>query len=280
MMPGAVRMGQERSSLRLHLPSLYPVVTGMPELCRAGLSENWLLKACGHRHWMALAEAHGLGIPEFSDADGARLYPAFTFLRICNARLEIVGENRLIGFDIALVRASRTRFRSEIRVTCDGDPLAEVTMETVFVRRTIEGVNTSSCRAVVAGPCLLLPQKIGRLWVPDRGREDAPAIASIILDPSPNEDFNGVGFLYFSAFQAMADRAQWSWFRHSGLATTREREIAFLGNVDLGERITATLVAQARQGDEHSHTMTLSRLSDGVTIGFVTTRLAIDPALD
>lgn len=254
---------------RLHIPSLEPVRTGMPELCRAGLSENWLLKACGHRHWLALAQAHGLARPLFRDRDGARLYPAFIHLRVSDARLDHVAEDKWLDFAVTLRRTSRTRFRSEITASCDGDPIAKVAMETAFVRR--EGSNRNAQRAIVAGPCALMP------GAPDP-RPDSridwqggEPLATIILDPSPHEDFNGVGFLYFAAFQAMLDRAEWQLFRRCDMVT-RDREIAFLGNADPGEYIFATLRRQTGDADDQRHWMDLSRQRDGVIIGRAVTR--------
>lgn len=262
------------SGRSLHLPSLQPIVTGMPELCRTGLSENWLLKACGHRHWLALAQAHGLAVPEFHDSDGARLYPAFAHLRITDARLDVVAEHCRLDFGVTLSRTSRTRFRSEIAVTCDGERIATVTLETVFIRRTVAASNRATRRAVVASPCLLTPQARAPLAAADPGDDpNGPALASVILDPSPHEDFNGVGFLYFAAFQAMADRADWLWFRDvTAVRVIRERQIAFRANAELGDRIRATLLASTRQDGQRFDRMTLSRESDGVIISTISTR--------
>ncbi len=55
---------------------------GMPQLCGSGLSENWLLKECGHRHWLAIAHRQGLARPRFHDALGQQVYAAFTLVRI------------------------------------------------------------------------------------------------------------------------------------------------------------------------------------------------------
>jgi probable biosynthetic protein (TIGR04098 family) len=95
---------------RLEWSSFEPVHTGMPHLCRAGLSENWLLKACGHRHWMALALAHGQAVPDFRDSDDQRLYPAFVSVAVeaHGDGLGSIGENVLIDFRLVLEREART----------------------------------------------------------------------------------------------------------------------------------------------------------------------------
>lgn len=267
-MGGAVQQESSVHSDRLYFPSMQPVLTGMPELCRAGLSENWLLKACGHRHWLALAEAHGLARPEFCDVTGVRLYPAFTNLRILDGMLGAVGENQWLDFAVNLQRIGRTSFRSTIAVACDGNPVATVEMDTAFILRTAKGSNTAVRRAVVGRPCRLLPRgptirrAAGLLWEP------GPQLATVSLDPSPHEDFNGVGFLYFAAFQSLLDRAEWYWFGNSHpVAATHFRHLTFLSNAELGDRVTATLRDERRSASEHRHNTELSRESDGVVIG-------------
>jgi probable biosynthetic protein (TIGR04098 family) len=44
----------------------------MPQLAYTGLSENWLIKECGHRHWEALAGDAGRSAPDFVDEDGSK----------------------------------------------------------------------------------------------------------------------------------------------------------------------------------------------------------------
>ena len=59
----------------------FTTLTGMPQLSYGGLSENWLLKECGDRHWWNLAGQLGFANPNFHDALGNRLYAAFTAVR-------------------------------------------------------------------------------------------------------------------------------------------------------------------------------------------------------
>ncbi len=87
----------------------------MPELCRTGLSESWLLKACGHRHWMALAEAHGLAEPDFRDEHGQRLYPAFTHISVQDAYLDMVEEGSELALACTLERSGRAGFEVSLR---------------------------------------------------------------------------------------------------------------------------------------------------------------------
>lgn len=267
---------------RLHFASLEPVRIGMPELCRAGLSENWLLKACGHRHWLALAHAHGQDTADFRDIAGERLYPAFTSVRLDAGRLDTVREDDRIAFAVTLRRTARTRFRSEIAVTCAGRAVATICMESAFVRRAVAGRNQSAVRAVADRPCRLSPPALSAASPPRADVRRRPSrlepaargdVATLLIDPSPHEDFNGADFLYFAAFQAMLDRAEWHWFhRAEPLLVTAEREIAYYGNIELGDRVWATLCDVADQHDHLSHRIELSRASDGQMIASAISR--------
>ena len=58
------------------------VVLGMPHLCLGGLSETWLLKECGHRHWLLLAHAARRAVPDFRYAGGDPVYAAFVAVTV------------------------------------------------------------------------------------------------------------------------------------------------------------------------------------------------------
>jgi hypothetical protein len=61
-------------------------------------------------------------------------------------------------------------------------------------------------------------------WQTHLGVEHAKAnvINCVIIDPCPEQDFNGADFLHFARFWAFVDRAEWTFFRQQGqLPTTR-----------------------------------------------------------
>lgn len=244
---------------------------GMPELCRGGLSETWLWKAAGHRHWLALAGAHGLDRPDFRDATGARLYAAFTETKLADGRLDRVAEHDLLTFDTRLSRTGRTRFRSVVTVSTDDGIVARLTLDSAFVGRREPGCNRSAARGMVARPCHLLPPV--QPHVPFRQaswdrmgpflREDRQELASCVIDPNPHEDFNGADFLYFASYAALADRAEWHWFRQADpVFSTRSRDTFFLGNIELGDRVTVLLCGRRSTDTGMSHWIELRRTID------------------
>ena len=84
----------------------------MPHLGLGGLSETWLLKECGHRHWFQLAAAAGLARPDFRDEAGEPIYAAFLAVSVRDAALDVVREHDELVFASQLVRISRTQFTS------------------------------------------------------------------------------------------------------------------------------------------------------------------------
>lgn len=264
-------------------PRLAPasVLVGMAELARGGLSETWLLKACGHRHWLLLAELLGLREPDFRDAEGHKTYATFTAVAVREARLDRVQENDRLGIDGAIGRVSRTQFRSLQQVRVRGRNVAEVEMVSVFLRRRVAGRNRSVVRAL---PVSLQPHGLaadeGGLvgqayamrngsWTEHRGFRRAEALASreFHADPCPQTDFNGADFLYFASFQAFVDRAEWSWFRHAEpLARTRRREIFYYGNIELGDTLRVELCGLRQTPSGFAHWCRIVRGSDGCPI--------------
>lgn len=261
------------------IPSGAPSIRiGMPQLCRAGLSENWLWKECGHRHWLALAQSFGMDRPDFRDEAGDRLYPAFTAVSLIEGRLREVVEDQHLAFAVDLARTSRTQFRSHIAVAADGTPVAVVEMSSIFLRRRIAGRNGSVERGLARQHCTLSPESDGDgalqawragTWTSHMGFDVAKRgeIASLSVDPSPHDDFNGADFLYFASFQAMLDRAEWSWLRSMDrLMTTIRRDIAYRGNIELGDTLTLTLCGLRHEADRVAHWIEIRRDSDGMRI--------------
>lgn len=250
----------------------------MPQLCRAGLNENWLWKECGHRHWLALAESFGMDRPDFRDAAGDRLYPAFTMISFRNARFGDAREDQHLDFDVTLGRMSKTQFRSQITVTLDGRAMAEVEMTSIFLRRAIPGRNGSVERAFVQNPCTL-SLGVARdatahalrngAWQEHMGfqREQRQRLNSFAFDPSPHDEFNGADFLYFASFQSAVDRAEWAWLRQEEpLMTTLRRDIVFQGNIELGDRLELHLCGVVEQDSRLTHWIEICRESDGSRI--------------
>jgi probable biosynthetic protein (TIGR04099 family) len=266
------------------------IILGMPQLCLGGLSETWLLKDIGHRHWTLLAHATGQPLPDFVDEAGAAIHAAFNAVSLRAGDLRAARANQVLAIAGDLTRLSNTQFRSLHRVTTGGRLVAEVEVVSTFVRRRVPGVN----RSVAAAAPIGLPPLVGRLaptgfvaaasalrgdrWTEHFGfrRVEAHHQARLVIDPCPSQDFNGVGFLYCANFQAFVDRAEWAFFRISNRSpSTTRRDIIYRGNIEVGDRVAVNLMAVVRDDRILAHWCRLERDETGETLADIFTERAL-----
>jgi probable biosynthetic protein (TIGR04099 family) len=262
------------------------LVLGMPHLCMTGLSETWLIKECGHRHWFLLARAAGLPTPDFRDPSGEPIYAAFLAASVRDAAFGSVREHDRLVFASRLAGISRTQFMSLHRCTVAGRSIGEIVLASTFVRREHKGKNRSVARIEVPGLPPLRPDPRATAYAAEAAvlranrwrthlgfaRETATVIDRFLLDPCPAQDFNGADFLYFASFQAFVDRAEWAFFRpQAPFPVTRRRDIVYRGNIDPGERIVASLLQFRRNAGSLAHWYRLEREADGIPIAEIFT---------
>ena len=269
-----------------HLPDAQ-YVAGMPQLSYAGLSEHWLLKECGQRHWAGIAALHGLALPRFHDVSGRQAYAAFTAIHLRHALLDRIGEHDRFTIASEVGPAGRSQYHSVHRLSAAGRPCATLHMMSAFVQRLEHGNNQSVTRATLSSDA---PQTPARGIAPEAetllraskafrlgqqgdlpGLRPAPAaLREFAFLPSPESDFNGANFMYFATFQALVDRAEWSWFRNTDLPALAERQIYFYGNVNIGDTVRIELLAQ-RDDSPASHWCRVLRAADNARIADVIT---------
>jgi probable biosynthetic protein (TIGR04099 family) len=258
----------------------------MPHLCLGGLSETWLLKESGHRHWLLLAQAAGRVVPDFRDSEGNPVYAAFVGATVRDAEFDAAREHDELNVDSYLSRVSRTRFVSVHELRLRGRRVGEVLMTSVFVKRTEARLNRSIARVEVPylPPVEAAPKfaayadMVAMLrrghWREHLGfaRADAAALDRLVVDPCPGQDFNGADFLYFSSFQAFVDRAEWAFLRPLDLrTTTRRRDIVYHGNIEPGDRLAVLLRAVRRGRGAIGHWCAIEREGDAAPLADVFT---------
>jgi probable biosynthetic protein (TIGR04099 family) len=261
------------------------MVLGMPHLCLGGLSETWLLRECGHRHWLMLAQAAGRAVPDFCDGAGDPVYAAFVAVTVRDARFDAAHEHDEFTFASRLTRISRTRFMSVHRLAVRGGSVGEVVMTSVFVKRMQAGLNRSIARVEVSGlppvepaaefagyAAMIAAMRRGH-WAEHLGftHFDAAALDRLVIDPCPAQDFNGADFLYFSSFQAFVDRAEWAFLRPNPRVTTRRRDIVYHGNIEPGDRVAIVLRAVRRGAGTLGHWCSIAREDDAAPLADVFT---------
>ncbi|NLU99155.1 hypothetical protein B6N13_13810 [Marinomonas sp. UCMA 3892] len=271
---------------------------GMPQLALGGLSENWLLKECGHQHWLALAKRLDLPAPNFVDQQGRHMYAAFLVVKISNAALHQVTENSRLWIETQLTRVSASRSYSRHDLYLEGpdshrDCVARVELLSSFVNRSELGNNQSVARGEMAkgdwsaneaASQMMAQHKAGRT-LPDAAL--SVSAVPFVYQPCPYADFNGADFLYFAQFQAVMDRAE-RFFQSDlqalnhisernsmALWQTVERTICYYGNINLDDGLEANLYAMLSADQDSSllsHCGRLYRQSDHALIANVITR--------
>jgi probable biosynthetic protein (TIGR04099 family) len=270
------------------------IILGMPQLCLGGLSETWLLKDIGHRHWTLLAHATGQSLPDFADETGGAIHAAFNAVSLRQGDLQAARANEVLAIAGDLTRLSNTQFRSLHRVSTAGRLVAEVEVLSTFVRRLVPGVNRSAAAAAPVG----LPPLVRRMapagfaaaasalrgdrWTEHfgfrRAEAQPQAQARLVIDPCPSQDFNGVGFLYCANFQAFVDRAEWAFFRIGQPSpSTMRRDIIYRGNIEVGDRIVVSLMGVIRGGRVLTHWCRLERNETGETLADIFTERTLGP---
>jgi probable biosynthetic protein (TIGR04099 family) len=257
---------------------LGPVLLGMPHLALNGLSETWLLKELGHRHWLLLARMTGRAVPSFRDTQGHVVYAAFRSVAIADADFGRARENDTLHIHTALSRISRTQVQSRHQLVIGNLQIGVVTMISVFVHRNGGSSNHSVARVEIDG----LPM-VEAAHVPPMaarpGHRDAERTAGLEgtsrrwdFTPCPSLDFNGAGFLYFTSFQAFVDRAEWAIDAGSARrAATLHREIAYYANLDPGEAVAVHLTDTLRSPTRWQHECWIERTSDGCRLADIRT---------
>jgi probable biosynthetic protein (TIGR04099 family) len=259
--------------------STVAILLGMPHLTGNGLSENWLLKELGHRHWLLLAELSGLSAPRFCDRRGNPVYGVFCAVSIEEGDFRQAQENRVLQIASSLARISQTQIQSTHWLAIDGFVIGTVTMISTFVSRTV-GYNHAIARAIADGlppvkPAVAASSRRSRASLTSADRAAAPScldrlatelcagrlgshmgfdpriekeVCSVAFDPCPSVDFNSAGFMYFANLIAMIDRTEFRLDRDAATAaTTADRDVFFHGNVVRSETVEVRLLGWRRE---------------------------------
>ncbi len=244
------------------------LVLGMPQLAACGLSENWLQKTCGDRQWQALARLVGRPSAQWRDARGERVYAAFTYLRLSEARIEAAREGQRLTVASRLQPAGRAQVHGRHRLSIDGRPIGVLDLVSSFVareapcsNRKVRRIHGLLAEGAPDAQAIALHQR-SRALRAALGAEASAGLPALVVRPCPRNDFNGAGLLYFASFGAWVDRALWQWGRLTPGLQVRERECAFLGNADPGEAMRIRLVATETWDETTRWTLTLATVGD------------------
>jgi len=278
-------------------------VIHLPQTDATGLSENWLFKHCGEMHWDYLCAAMGVGgvnSEEMRDDLGKRLYPTFVAIR---GRYEkplcAVCMDERLQTSVKLKHFGRAFFQGVITLRNDAARF-DLEMLTTFVARNREGLNdlhqslpasnlAYNCEPLGAPPSLLkLSQALRHRDITEYDFLDyrfslleTELDLSVSYEPSPYIDYNGAGLLYFAAYPTIADTLERQLIiRHELIegagdwavrTSTVARDVFYYRNLNLGQRLTATLRRFDRVGENIILHTSLTAESDGAALADIFT---------
>lgn len=273
------------SEVQLHATFL----ASMSNLAYTGLSENWLLKECGHQHWMALAALYDRAVPDFRDAQGRIAYAAFTQMKSQDLQLQAITENRAFALHTTLSRAGQNRHASTQRLVLGERCVGQVTLVSSFVSRHVPGDNRSVAKACLhkAPAVTIRPdaalQGLYELGKQLRGghwrshfqleKDRCHSLPPFTFTPCPDVDFNGAELFYFANFQAVIERAEWQLLGLRRPGQVRQREIHYYGNLNLHDSLLVHLRMTSPTQRSH-HWCEVLRQSDGTKLADVFTEKA------
>lgn len=242
------------------------MLLGMPHLTPHGLSETWLMKELGHRHWMMLARRLGMDNADFRTADGHEVYASICATSLRDARFHLAKANDVIEFKSMLTPLSANRHSSRHRIVTDRHVICDVELLSVFVKRECGSDNHSLARIDHVKDIDVIPQTsafsqlataVRRHQVPTHlgMRLNGEGRALMTFTPDVADDFNGAGLLYFARYQAFLSRAAAALMSPPPGQPMR-RDVFFSGNVRPGEKIQISLLDRSPDGDRLSCKMT------------------------
>ena len=129
----------------------------MPQMANSALSESWLLKYLGDKHWFLLSEGFNKKSSEFQDDNGNRLYATFVRINYSTSALNNFKENETIKFNSKIEGFGSNTFISSI-IGKSSDNEIKATLLTTFSIRVNENNNE-----INKGNVDLIPNRIAQL---------------------------------------------------------------------------------------------------------------------
>ncbi|MHC6226162.1 Pnap_2097 family protein [Pseudomonas sp. X10] len=266
----------------VHLQEHY--LASMPNLAFTGLSENWLLKECGHQHWLALAALYGRPIPDFRDPQGRIAYAAFTQVKCQGLQLQAITENRTFTLETRLWRVAQNRHFSEQRLLLRERCVGQIALTSAFISRHTPGDNRSVAKACLKdAPAMAIASDTPWRQLHGLGkqirngdwhnhfqldRDSCVALPGFSFTPCPDIDYNGAELFYFANFQALVERTEWQVLGLRRPGYIRQREIHYYGNLNLHDNLLVQLHIAA-PGQFTPHWCEVFRQSDGAKLADV-----------
>jgi len=252
----------------------------MPQMANSALSESWLLKYLGDKHWYLLSDGFNKKSSEFKDDNANRLYATFVRISYSTSALINFHENETINFYSKIEGFGSNTFISSINGKSSANEIKATLLTTFSVR-----INDNN-NEINKGNLDLVPNRISQLSKTPIHLNDYRLLRKGLLDEissdfgvfpntdnviftcdydlNPYYDINGVGLLYFAAYPIVSDSCCLKYFNDlkSFSYSTIYRDIFYFANcnpadkiifqlnyIEQKENIIKTLTSLSRQSD-------------------------------
>ena len=252
----------------------------MPQMANSALSESWLLKYLGDKHWFLLSEGFNKKSSEFKDENGNRMYATFVRISFSTSPLISYKENEIINFNSKIEGFGNHTFISSIKGKSSACEIY-ATLLTTFSTRANDNNNeisksnldliTTRISQLSKTPIHLNDYRLlrkGLLEEISSSFGNFPITDNIIFsceyEVNPYYDINGVGLLYFAAYPIISDSCSLKYFNDTKSISSQTvyRDIFYFANcnpmdkiifqlnfIDQNENIIRTLTSLYRQSD-------------------------------
>lgn len=184
-----------------------PMRLGMPHMNARGVSLNWLLRDCCHRHWWALARLLDCEPSNIRDESGTRAM-ASVVSAVISGRPSDFSEDDLVGIRQITAPHPTNGWRSETLLVSDRDAFLSVELVTTFAKRTgpsnrnlapadmPESLHVGGA-APEARRARLLRAMANAARAAAVADERPPHLSFVVC---PEAHMNGVGLMYFANY--------------------------------------------------------------------------------
>lgn len=252
----------------------------MPQMANGALSESWLLRYLGDKHWLLLSEGFNKKSSEFKDNSGNRIYATFVRINYSTSSLNDFKENETINFNSKIEGFGNSTFISNINGKSSINEIKATLLTTFSIR-----INDNN-NEINKGNVDLIPNRIAQLSKTPIHLNDYRLLRKGLLDEIPSDfgnfqntdnviftceyevnpyyDINGVGLLYFAAYPMVSDSCYLKYLNDpiSYSHHTVYRDIFYFANcnpndkiiyqlnfIDQNENIIITLTSLFRKSD-------------------------------
>lgn len=241
----------------------------MPQMAIHSLSENWLFKKIGSKHWTLLCDGLGTKSNEIQDELENRLYATFVRIRIeINSSLSQFIENEELALNSSINRYGNGLYFSNVKLYTNRDNRITAKLMTSFARRSGHGNKGLAKSQPFVSNNLIeglkeMPEFGNEYRLLKRKKQEKLILNNfefrikeeILFEKeyklNPYYDLNGVGLLYFASYPIINDFCE-AFFANEKYAKnvknrweenyfTQARDILYYSNCDIHEVIVYRL---------------------------------------